>query len=106
MKLSPNWLQETLKDAKITNPQPLVRGRQIRNKASTSTHAEVNFAFMQSIISSPTEPTSAMEAIQIPHWKKAMEEEMSSIDKNDTWFWSTNPQTLGLQNQISFRREH
>ena len=46
----------------------------------TSFTEEVNLALMHTINS-----TSAEEAILIPHWKRAMEEEMSSIHKNGTW---------------------
>ena len=109
VKLPPKWLQGTLKDAKITNPQLLVRGRQTRSKASTSTHAEVNFALMQSIISSPTEPTSAEEAIQIPHYGRR---NVFHRQERHLGFGRQTPISkshwcqVGVQNQISFRREH
>lgn len=41
--------------------------------------------FKAMMIRDLTTPTSIAEAIRIPHWKSAMEEEMSALRNNQTW---------------------
>lgn len=45
---------------------------------------EVNLALMNTVIDDEKEPTTVDEALAIPHREKAMENELSSIEGNDT----------------------
>ena len=40
---------------------------------------------MASFVQKDREPTSFREALLLPHWKEAMQSELDSIEKNDTW---------------------
>ena len=45
----------------------------------------VNGELMNLVLLAEAEPVSLEEALAIPHWRKAMEEELRSIQKNNTW---------------------
>ena len=38
-----------------------------------------------SFVQKDGEPTSFREALLLPHWKEAIQIELDSIEKNDTW---------------------
>ena len=54
------------------------------NKESNENLSQTVVAFNTSLHSNDV-PRTVEEALRDPNWKKAMEEEISALDKNETW---------------------
>ena len=54
------------------------------NKESNENLSKLAMAFNTALYSSDI-PRSVEEAFQDPKWRKAIEEEFSALDKNETW---------------------
>ena len=81
----PKWYIKTIEDSSTleqakSNNDGLRRSQRIKDKGMS----HVNFALTAKAFSND-KPTSFSDAIKNSKWKEAMEEEYSSIMKNNTW---------------------
>ena len=86
----PKWLVDTLKDSRVTEYPPdwtedgLTRRSRRNPRGSTAELVHLNYSLVSSV-QKDREPTSFREVLLLPHWKEAMQIELDSIEKNDTW---------------------
>ena len=77
-------MQSTLRDSKLTSPLPSRTRAGSRTQSSESSNTVSSFAFL-SCLHDADEPESFQEAQDDPNWMQAMHDEISSIEKNQTW---------------------
>ena len=86
----PKWLLDTLKDSGVTDYPPdwseegLTRRSRRHPSSATAELLQVNYSLMSSI-QKDREPTSLREALSLSRWKEAMQVELDSIERNETW---------------------
>ena len=79
----PKWVQTTLRESKLSSPLP----SKTRSSLSAHLHDFANLAsslILLSCLQGADEPQSFEEAQANPNWMQAMQEEISSIEKNQT----------------------
>ena len=78
----PRWYHQTIRDSRILPPDSTLEGP--RRSAQLAPHASFASLFTADYIAH-SEPKSWQEAIEHPQWRDAMEKELDSIDRNETW---------------------
>jgi histone deacetylase 1/2 len=93
---SPTELSTPILPSRI---HPMVTRAQIGNlkpKTFFITRHPIPVCFLADLTAQPSEPSSYRQALRLPHWKKAMQDEMDALYANHTWTLVPKTSTMNL----------